>query len=182
MAPRDIFHPDFKPQPYWWEAYTPASGELVPVPKSARVAIVGGGYAGLVGGARIVEARHRRRRASSAARSAPEVVVLVRLQARRIAGVGLGAEILDDDLLDVVLSIQGAQRIGCPSIRSGRVSPMPIEIDGGPAPAPPAGSMQVEPPGRAIRASRNAQGRQLLRLAAPGARSSMIPIDTGRAT
>src|SRR5438067_1818329 len=46
--PRDsIFHPDFQPRPYWWEAYTPAAGELAPVPHSARVAIVGGGYAGL---------------------------------------------------------------------------------------------------------------------------------------
>jgi glycine/D-amino acid oxidase-like deaminating enzyme len=47
VATRQIFHPDFKPTPYWWEAYTPIAGELVPVPKSARVAIVGGGYAGL---------------------------------------------------------------------------------------------------------------------------------------
>src|SRR5437764_2109853 len=47
MARGDIFHPDFQPRPYWWEAYTPTSGELVPVPRDARVAIVGGGYAGL---------------------------------------------------------------------------------------------------------------------------------------
>src|SRR6201981_3954510 len=46
MVP-DIFHRDFKPIPYWWEAYTPATGDLVDVPKTARVAIVGGGYAGL---------------------------------------------------------------------------------------------------------------------------------------
>src|SRR5215212_2997163 len=46
--PRDsIFHPDFQPLPYWWEAYTPTSGELADVPREARVAIVGGGYAGL---------------------------------------------------------------------------------------------------------------------------------------
>src|SRR5438477_13103441 len=46
--PRDsIFHPDFAPRPYWWEAYRPSAGELVDVPKEARVAIVGGGYAGL---------------------------------------------------------------------------------------------------------------------------------------
>jgi glycine/D-amino acid oxidase-like deaminating enzyme len=43
----DIFHRDFAPIPYWWEAYTPAAGELVEVPHTARVAIVGGGYAGL---------------------------------------------------------------------------------------------------------------------------------------
>src|SRR5439155_22519736 len=47
MAREDIFHPDFQPRPYWWEAYAPAAGELVEVPKEARVAIVGGGYAGL---------------------------------------------------------------------------------------------------------------------------------------
>src|SRR4051794_41852464 len=47
MARSDIFHPDFQPLPYWWEAYAPAAGELVDVPREARVAIVGGGYAGL---------------------------------------------------------------------------------------------------------------------------------------
>jgi glycine/D-amino acid oxidase-like deaminating enzyme len=43
----DIFHRDFSPAPYWWEAYTPTVGDLVDVPRGARVAIVGGGYAGL---------------------------------------------------------------------------------------------------------------------------------------
>src|SRR5260370_26822163 len=47
MPRSDIFHPDFEPRPYWWEAYAPTAGELVEVPKEARVAIVGGGYAGL---------------------------------------------------------------------------------------------------------------------------------------
>src|ERR1044071_8938206 len=42
-----IFHPDYQPRPYWWEAYTPTAGDLVDVPGEARVAIVGGGYAGL---------------------------------------------------------------------------------------------------------------------------------------
>jgi glycine/D-amino acid oxidase-like deaminating enzyme len=42
-----IFHPDFVALPYWWEAYRPTADELVDVPRSARVAIVGGGYAGL---------------------------------------------------------------------------------------------------------------------------------------
>src|ERR1700747_516534 len=46
MVP-DIFHRNFKPIPYWWEAYTPTAGDLVDVPRAARVAIVGGGYAGL---------------------------------------------------------------------------------------------------------------------------------------
>src|SRR5436305_6557151 len=56
MARDSIFHPDFQPRPYWWEAYTPASGELAPVPREARVAIVGGGYAGLA--AALELARH----------------------------------------------------------------------------------------------------------------------------
>ena len=46
MVP-DIFHRDFTPTPYWWEAYTPTAGDLVDAPRVARVAIVGGGYAGL---------------------------------------------------------------------------------------------------------------------------------------
>src|ERR1700686_2189613 len=52
-----IFHPDFAPRPYWWEAYTPVAGELAPVPRAARVAIVGGGYAGLA--AALEFAKHR---------------------------------------------------------------------------------------------------------------------------
>jgi glycine/D-amino acid oxidase-like deaminating enzyme len=46
MVP-DVFHRDFTPTPYWWEAFRPTAGDLVDVPRSARVAIVGGGYAGL---------------------------------------------------------------------------------------------------------------------------------------
>src|SRR5437588_545943 len=46
MVP-DIFHRDFTPIPYWWEAYTPTAGDLADVPRAARAAIVGGGYAGL---------------------------------------------------------------------------------------------------------------------------------------
>jgi len=42
-----IFHRDFTPTPFWWEAYRPSVGELAEVPRAARVAIVGGGYAGL---------------------------------------------------------------------------------------------------------------------------------------
>src|SRR5690348_5535269 len=42
-----IYHPDFKPMPYWWEAYRPTAQDPLDLPKSVRVAIVGGGYAGL---------------------------------------------------------------------------------------------------------------------------------------
>jgi glycine/D-amino acid oxidase-like deaminating enzyme len=43
----DILHRDFKPEPYWWEAYRPVAAEVADVPGHAAVAIVGGGYAGL---------------------------------------------------------------------------------------------------------------------------------------
>jgi glycine/D-amino acid oxidase-like deaminating enzyme len=47
MPSLDILHADFKSEPYWWEAYRPTAQNLVDVPKECRVAIVGGGYAGL---------------------------------------------------------------------------------------------------------------------------------------
>ena len=47
MRNRDILHADFKPLPYWWEAYRPTTGDLVEVPRTARVVIIGAGYAGL---------------------------------------------------------------------------------------------------------------------------------------
>jgi len=43
----EFLHRDFKVMPYWWEAYKPNADDMVDVPKKARVAIVGGGYAGL---------------------------------------------------------------------------------------------------------------------------------------
>jgi glycine/D-amino acid oxidase-like deaminating enzyme len=46
--PASIFHPDFKPMPYWWEAWRPtADGAEVPVPVRTDVAVVGAGYTGL---------------------------------------------------------------------------------------------------------------------------------------
>jgi glycine/D-amino acid oxidase-like deaminating enzyme len=56
VARGEIFHPDFVPEPYWWQAYRPAAGEFAEVPRAARVAIVGGGYAGLA--AALELARH----------------------------------------------------------------------------------------------------------------------------
>jgi len=47
MAGTDIFHPDFKPMPYWWEAYQPTAQDPLDLPARVRVAIVGGGYGGL---------------------------------------------------------------------------------------------------------------------------------------
>lgn len=43
----DIFHPDFKPQPWWWEAAPPTVEGSVPVPERADVGVVGAGYTGL---------------------------------------------------------------------------------------------------------------------------------------
>ena len=42
-----IFHRDFQAKPYWWEAYQPTAQDPVEIPARVRVAIVGGGYAGL---------------------------------------------------------------------------------------------------------------------------------------
>ncbi len=42
-----IFTPDFKPRPFWWEAYQPTALTEIALPKSVRVSIVGAGYAGL---------------------------------------------------------------------------------------------------------------------------------------
>jgi glycine/D-amino acid oxidase-like deaminating enzyme len=47
MRQSDILHRDFEAMPYWWEAYRPTAGDLLPLPPAARVVIVGGGYAGL---------------------------------------------------------------------------------------------------------------------------------------
>jgi len=47
MKANGLFHPDFRPMPYWWEAYRPGADDRVDVPAKARVAIVGAGYAGL---------------------------------------------------------------------------------------------------------------------------------------
>lgn len=42
-----MFAADFKAMPYWWEAYHPVATDPVDVPARVRVAIIGGGYAGL---------------------------------------------------------------------------------------------------------------------------------------
>lgn len=43
----EIFHKDFKAQPYWWEAHKPSALPEFTLPREARVIIVGAGYAGL---------------------------------------------------------------------------------------------------------------------------------------
>ena len=42
-----IFSSDFKPRPFWWEAYEPRPLPEIALPGSARVVIMGAGYAGL---------------------------------------------------------------------------------------------------------------------------------------
>ena len=43
----EIFHKDFKAQPYWWEAHKPQALPEFALPRDSRVVIVGAGYAGL---------------------------------------------------------------------------------------------------------------------------------------
>ena len=48
MAPgNDIFHPDFKAAPWWWEAWTPNNALSQDPPLKTDVVIVGAGYGGL---------------------------------------------------------------------------------------------------------------------------------------
>jgi glycine/D-amino acid oxidase-like deaminating enzyme len=47
MTKRDIFHPDFKARPWWWEAWTPNNALSQHPPARADVVIVGAGYGGL---------------------------------------------------------------------------------------------------------------------------------------
>ncbi len=44
---RDLFTPDFKPHPYWWDAVPRPVCDPMPLPASAEVVIVGSGYTGL---------------------------------------------------------------------------------------------------------------------------------------
>ena len=47
MAGESVFHSAFKSMPFWWEAYHPTATDPLELPPRVRVAIVGGGYAGL---------------------------------------------------------------------------------------------------------------------------------------
>ncbi len=42
-----IFHADFKPAPFWWEAYKPVALPEISLPQQTAVIIIGAGYAGL---------------------------------------------------------------------------------------------------------------------------------------
>jgi glycine/D-amino acid oxidase-like deaminating enzyme len=43
----ELFHRDFKPRPFWWEAHEPRPLPEIDLPKTTSVAIIGAGYAGL---------------------------------------------------------------------------------------------------------------------------------------
>jgi glycine/D-amino acid oxidase-like deaminating enzyme len=44
---KTIFHPDYKQEPFWWEAARPSERHAASLPASTDVLIVGSGYAGL---------------------------------------------------------------------------------------------------------------------------------------
>ncbi|MGO1120598.1 NAD(P)/FAD-dependent oxidoreductase [Rhodovibrionaceae bacterium A322] len=47
MTRADLFTPDFKPDPYWWEEAPLVQAAETPLPKEADVVIIGAGYSGL---------------------------------------------------------------------------------------------------------------------------------------
>ena len=44
---RSIFHPDYKREPFWWEAARPGTQYTTDLPSKTEVLIVGSGYSGL---------------------------------------------------------------------------------------------------------------------------------------
>ncbi len=44
---RSLFHPDYKPEPFWWEAARPGTDHAADLPAATEIFIVGSGYAGL---------------------------------------------------------------------------------------------------------------------------------------
>lgn len=44
---RSIFHPDYKREPFWWEAARPTTDHTTDLPSKTEVLIVGSGYSGL---------------------------------------------------------------------------------------------------------------------------------------
>ncbi|MFY0612866.1 MAG: FAD-binding oxidoreductase [Hyphomicrobiaceae bacterium] len=44
---RSIFHPDYKREPFWWEAARPTTDHATDLPSKTEVLIVGSGYSGL---------------------------------------------------------------------------------------------------------------------------------------
>ena len=44
---RALFHPDYKAEPFWWEAARPVTEHSSDLPDKTEVFIVGSGYSGL---------------------------------------------------------------------------------------------------------------------------------------
>ena len=44
---RALFHPDYKPEPFWWEAARPGTTHSADLPDSTEIFVIGSGYAGL---------------------------------------------------------------------------------------------------------------------------------------
>ena len=44
---RALFHPDYKPEPYWWEAARPGTRFSTDLPADTEIFVVGSGYSGL---------------------------------------------------------------------------------------------------------------------------------------
>jgi glycine/D-amino acid oxidase-like deaminating enzyme len=44
---RALFHPDYKPEPYWWEAARPGTQFSTDLPADTEIFVVGSGYSGL---------------------------------------------------------------------------------------------------------------------------------------
>ena len=42
-----LFHPNYKPEPYWWEAARPSNQYSTDLPEKTEILIIGSGYAGL---------------------------------------------------------------------------------------------------------------------------------------
>ena len=108
----------------------------------------------------------------------PDVILERRLAAPRHARAGLGAEVLDDDFLDVAVRARAASRIASSaSMRSARVSPMPIRM-------PVVNGTRARPAASSVasRTRRHLVGRAEVRAAALrqplAAVSSMMPCDT----
>ncbi len=44
---RDLFHPDYVPEPYWWQDARPGTEHSADLPNRTEILIIGSGYAGL---------------------------------------------------------------------------------------------------------------------------------------
>ena len=43
---RDLFHPDYVPEPYWWQDARPGTEHSADLPNRTEILIIGSGYAG----------------------------------------------------------------------------------------------------------------------------------------